>query len=103
MSRLGNILINEKTKISLNIATFILVAGFIISVVFYGTTWIAQTENKINKNSEKIAKEVEDRKSADEAILEEVNINSAVLMDNRIILTEIQRDIQWLRAYMEDE
>jgi len=98
---LGDVLLNEKTRVSINIATLLFVIGFSITATFTFTTW--KTEFQITQQSEivRLSHEIEERKAVDEDIQQEQKENRTVLIETNTQLAEIKTDLKWIRAILE--
>lgn len=100
--RLGAILLDKKTNIAVSIGTLFLVAGFIITTVFYGTGWVTRTNAEIDNNKKAILKEERERKAADITISEEMKLNRELLLTNQTSMATIEADLKWVIKLLEE-
>lgn len=96
--KMGDFLLNEKTKVSLNIVNFLLLFGFIITVVFTWATWTTDTENKIENNRVSIELEINSRKEADAEINKKLDEVMPLLMQNQTDMAGIKTDLEWIKS-----
>lgn len=93
---LGAILLDDKTRISISIATLLFVIGFSITATFTFTTW--KTEFQMNQESfgkeqsrlqQAIEEETKVREQSDIVIMNEVKTNELFLQENKTQLTDM--------------
>ena len=96
--RMGEFLLNETTKVSLNIVNFLLLFGFIITVVFTWATWTTETENKIENNRISIKSEIEQRKAAEAEINKKIDEVMPLLRENQTDMAGIKTDLEWIKS-----
>ncbi len=102
-------LLNEKTKVSLNIINFIVLVGFVITASFTFATWKTQSELIDVALDTKITNEIEQRKIADEIIIQEqkeLRVYVTEIQAGQIELKEgqarIETDLKWLINALKD-
>lgn len=96
--KMGEFLLNEKTKVSLSIVNFLLLFGFIITTVFTWATWKTQIENKIETNRVNIVLENSGRKEADAEINKKLDEVMPLLRDNQTDMAGIKTDLEWIKS-----
>lgn len=82
--------LGEKTKITLTIATIIMVILFFIATVYTGTTWKNEVDYKIGYNT-------------NQSILLTDNQGKIELkqIEQEALFAEIKTDLKWIRAALE--
>lgn len=96
-----NILLDEKTRISINIVTLVSLISFVVTMTLLASKWTA----KIDDNEAAIQVEREERMASDKDIAEEMSEIKKVQIQSDIEakanFAEIKTDLKWIRAYME--
>lgn len=69
--KLGEFLLNEKTKVSLNIINFVVLVGFVVTASFTFATWKTEAEAIDRALDVRITNEIRERVDADEDIKQE--------------------------------
>lgn len=105
--RVGDFLLNEKTKVSLNIVNFLLLFGFIITVVFTWATWTAdmEAEDKRQATEDKrleslIVAEKEERKLSDVELASDIKEIGLVVAEIQAGNVDLKEDIARLETHM---
>ena len=101
--KVGEFLLNEKTKVSLNIVNFIILVGFVVTASFTFATWKAEFQSIQSSEKTRLTLEITERKIADEKINDDLKETMTVLIETQTDLAEIKTDLKWIRAYMERE
>lgn len=83
---------NEKTKVSITIATFIIMILFIITSTTATITWINEVDYKIQYNKEQNILQDEDRKQLSQ---KEIELRS--------LFIEIKTDLKWIKEKLQEE
>lgn len=96
--KIGDVLLNEKTKVSLSIINFLLLFGFIITAVFTAATWSKDVENKIENNRIEISREIDARKEADELTNKKLDEVMPLLTQNQTDMAGIKTDLEWIKS-----
>jgi hypothetical protein len=99
--KVGEFLLNEKTRVSLNIVNFIILVGFAITASFTFASWKTEFETIQQSEKARLTVEIAERKQADNEIKEDLNEAMTVLIETQTDLAEIKTDLKWIRAYME--
>ena len=92
MSKLGDRVLTEKTRVQVTIANFVMLIFSIISAVVFLVNWKADIENRVEGNEENITK-----------IEKNLEENDALIIETQTSLAEIKTDLKWIRAYMEND
>lgn len=92
MSKMGDKVLTEKTRVLVTLSNFFLLIFTIISGVVFIVNWKADIEHKISNNKNSIVR-----------IQESSEENETLLLENQTSLAEIKTDLKWIRAYMEKE
>lgn len=95
-----NILLSEKTRVSISIATLLFVLGFSITATFTFTTWKTRFESQLENVDEELTTEILERKIADEALLDDMESTMAVLLETQTNLAEIKTDLKWIKSFL---
>jgi len=82
---------DEKTRVSLSVVTFFTLILFMISTVYAATTWKTQMENTDKNILSRI-----------ESFDNRIEVVETATIEQQTTLAEIQTDLKWIRAYMED-
>lgn len=98
---LGEFLLNEKTKVSLNIINFVILVGFAITASFTFATWKTQAEADIKANNTLIVAEIEERKESVLELNNEIDEIRPTLIETQTRLAEIKTDLEWIKSYLE--
>ena len=106
--RVGEFLINEKTRVSISIATLLFVIGSTATVVFTISGMKSEIDLSINsiekdqiRIEEKFDSKITDLELSDSMMISEQQTNRQLLSENQTDLAEIKTDLKWIRAYME--
>lgn len=97
------LLIDENTKVIINISTLVIVVGFAITATFSFTTWKTQAEQKDIFLQEQIVKLEESTKEKDNELKDEIQVLKIAVEENKTNMIEIKTDVKWIRAYMEKD
>lgn len=89
---LGDRLINEKTRVGITLANFLILIIFVVTSVAAASSWKTSIENTLEHNQESIYE--------NECAIEEA---TAVQIKNQTALVRIETDIQWIRAALEKD
>ena len=95
---LGAFLLNEKTRVSLNVINFVILVGFVITASFAFGTWKTQQEADTERLEIMIVGETEDRKTADDEINKKLDEFMPMLQENQKDLASIQTDLEWIKS-----
>lgn len=106
---LGEILVNEKTRVSLSIATLLFVIGSTATIVFSVTNMRSEIDISINtleldqvRIEEKFNDKCSDIETVNDAIIKEQGLNRKLMLDTQTDLAEIKTDLKWIRAALGD-
>ncbi len=91
MSKMGDKVLTEKTRIFVTISNFFLLIGAIISSVVFIVNWKADIEHRLTANESEITE-----------VKLEVKNGRDLQITTQTTLAQIQTDIKWLRLYLED-
>ena len=91
-------MLNENTRMSLSIATFLTLIAFIVTVVFAWGTASAETEAKIKENKIAIETETKIRKEQDCEINKRLDEVTPMLLENQTALAQVQTDLEWIKS-----
>jgi hypothetical protein len=90
MSKLGDRLLTEKTRIVVTISNFVMLVFTIISGVIFIVNWKSDIEHRVQYNENEIKN-----------IRLDVDNGKELQIQTQTKLVEIQTDLKWIRAYME--
>lgn len=96
--KMGEFLLNEKTRVSLNIVNFLLLFGFIVTVVFTWATWSTDIDNRINNNKMSLVTEKESRIESDLNINKKLDEMIPLIQQNQKDYAVIQKDLEWIKS-----
>ena len=91
--KLGAVLLNEKTPVSLSIINLLILVSFAITASFTLASWKTEIENKIEINTAHISDEKIAREQADIRITEDVEENSVIMLEIQSSQSDIQTSI----------
>lgn len=92
MSKLGDSVLTEKTRVMVTISNFVLLIFTIVSGVVFAVSWKAEIEHRVSNSEYKIL-----------IIQEDAKENETLLLETQTSLVEIKTDLKWIRAYMEKD
>lgn len=90
MSKIGDNVLTEKTRVAVTVAKFVMLVFAITSGVAVLVNWKSDIEHRLNYTENEII-----------IIKKDTSENNDLLQVNLTVMAEIQTDIKWLRAYME--
>ncbi len=90
------VIMNEKTRITLSTVGWISMILFVISATAAGVTWKTDAEHGIESNRSSIQDIRHDNDIEHEKMSEEIS-------DIKPDIIEIKTDLKWIRAFMEKE
>ena len=99
----GEILVNEKTRVSLSIITFVVLVGSVVTGSFTVATWKTQQEAENARLETMIVNEVQARIESDEDINEKLDEVMPMLLQTQTDMAEIKTDLKWIRAVLENK
>lgn len=101
--KLGAFLLNEKTKVSLNIINFVILVGFVVTASFTFASWKTDMENRIDKNTVSIDAEINSRIESEARIIQDVESNAVVMLeiqsgqsDIKTSMARVETNILWI-------
>jgi hypothetical protein len=92
MSKLGDKVLTDKTRIMVTITNFFLLIFTIVGGVVFVVNWTADVEHRLFNIEGKII-----------ILSEDVAQGKKSYINTQTSLAEIQTDLKWIRAYMEKE
>lgn len=105
---LGEILVSEKTRVSLSIATLLFVIGSTATIVFTIANMRSEIDLSINtleldqvRIEDKFDEKCTDIEEVNASIIKEQESNRSLMLDTQTDLAEIKTDLKWIRASME--
>jgi len=99
--KVGQFLLNEKTKVSLNLINLIMLVGFAITASFTFATWKAEFELIQQSEIQRLTVEIAERKQADKELKEDLKEAMNVFNEAKTDLVEIKTDLKWIIANMD--
>lgn len=100
MRRLGDILLNEQTRVTINIATLLIVIGFSITATFTFTTWKTSFEIVQKAEIVRLTDEISERKLVDAEMDLKLKETNTILIESNMQLTEMQTDLKWIKSFL---
>jgi hypothetical protein len=100
MNKLGEVLLNEQTRVTISIATLLIVIGFSITATFTFTTWKTKFESQLEYVDTQLVEEITERKLADEELMDEYKETKSLLIGTQTNLVEIQTDLKWIKSFL---
>lgn len=92
MSKLGDKVLTEKTRVLVTLSNFFMLVFAIVSGVVFVVNWKAEIENRISNTEEDVIE-----------LIVEVEEGKRLQIETQTQLAEIQTDLKWIRAYMEKD
>ena len=89
MSRMGDKLLTEKTRIMVTISNFVLLILTIISGVAFSVNWKSDIEHRVASNESKIV-----------VVKQDVESGKNAQVETQTKLAEIQTDLKWIKSYL---
>jgi len=109
MDKVVSFLVDKKTEIVTNLGVIVVVIAAIVTGTYQITTMKTQFELKSQATEERLAKEIIDRKAADDTIfqkLKETDVSLAEIQssqaDIKTGLARVETNIIWIMDYMKE-